>query len=74
MLVALTNDDLMTSLAEGTDMQSVTIDHIYAHNNDICPFVDECIANITFRKCDVERFSLKFDLFDDSESDDDRFL
>jgi len=27
-----------------------------------------------FRKCDRETFSLKFDLFDDSESDDNMFL
>jgi len=39
-----------------------------------CPFFDECTVNMAFRKCDRERFSLKFDLFDDSESDDDMFL
>ena len=40
----------------------------------IYPFFDEYVVNTAFRTCDRVRFSLKLDLFDDSESDDDMFL
>ena len=73
----------MTSLAEGTDRHSITTDRIYVRSTGdavyclsvpFCPFLDECNVNIAFRECDRDRFSEKFELFDDSETDDDMFL